>query len=208
MARKLFSMLLFMFTAISFSIHAEAPSQITWTTNFQEGANLAKSTSKPMLVLFTGSDWCSWCIKLENEILNRPEFAEMVRNKFIFVKLDFPLNTKVPQDIAEKNKKLQVTYNVTGFPTVLILDPNQRVISSLGYKAGGPRAYAQHLLKIVEDQNLQLEQLQKTSFHSLTGTELKELYSLSKALNKPESQAILEEGLKSDQSSFFSRTLT
>lgn len=204
MTRKLFSMLLFVFTAISFSSHAEGPSQINWITDFQEGVNQARSTSKPLLVLFTGSDWCSWCIKLENEILNRPEFAEIAKNKFIFVKLDFPLNTKLPHDIAEKNKKLQVTYNVTGFPTIVLLDPSQRVIGTVGYRAGGPKAYAQYLLKVIQDQGMQLEQLQRASFNSMSGIELKEIYSTSKTLDRTEdTKAIMAAGLESDQSSFF-----
>src|SRR3989339_2036693 len=65
-------------------------STIQWHTNYDEAAELAKTKSVPLVLFFTGSDWCTWCTKLEKEALDTKEFARLVGDKFVFVKLDFP----------------------------------------------------------------------------------------------------------------------
>lgn len=95
---------------------------------------------------FTGSDWCSWCKKLESEALNTNEFAQIAGDKFIFVLLDFPSNGQYPK----QNSELQARYGIQGFPTLVILDSNGNKIGSTGYQPGGGRAYAEHLLKFVK----------------------------------------------------------
>lgn len=122
---------------------------VNWMTNYDQAVEAGKQSNKPLVLLFTGSDWCTWCIKLERESLDTPEFASAVDGKFIFVKLDFPRSTLSNVGNSSQNDALRDKFKVMGFPTVVIVDPaTGKKIASTGYKAGGGRQYAQHLLSL------------------------------------------------------------
>lgn len=124
-------------------------SSIQWMTNYDQALQAGKQSSKPLVLLFTGSDWCTWCIKLEKESLDTSEFADAAGDKFIFVKLDFPRSTLSNVGTSSQNNALRERFKVMGFPTVVIVDPvADKKIASTGYKAGGGRQYAQHLLNL------------------------------------------------------------
>jgi protein disulfide-isomerase len=124
-----------------FSLKCDA---IEWQTDFQQATQVAKEQNKPLVLFFTGTDWCVWCKKLESEALDTREFDADAGNKFVFVKLDFPRNgAQNPQ-----NDELQRRFNVRGFPSVIILDSHGNQMGSTGYKQGGGKAYADHLLKL------------------------------------------------------------
>jgi protein disulfide-isomerase len=126
-----------------------AGTQIQWITNYDEAARQAQQQSKPMVLFFTGSDWCGWCNKLENEILIQPEFANAVADKFIFVKLDFPQYRQ--QDVKEKdqNQRLKTKYSIHGFPTIVVLSARQEPLGNLQYHSTTPYAFANELLRLV-----------------------------------------------------------
>lgn len=124
---------------------------IKWHENFDDAAKLSASTGKPMFLLFTGSDWCTWCQKLEHESLMTQDFADQLGDKFIFVMLDFPTKKMIPAHIKQINEGLKAKYNIKGFPTVVLLDPQQRQIGVTGYKAGGGRSYANHIQQLTGD---------------------------------------------------------
>lgn len=124
-------------------------SSIHWQTNYTAAKEQAEKESKPMLLLFTGSDWCGWCKKLENEVFDKPEFQNQMGGKLIFVMLDFPMAAKQSPQLKSQNEELKNKYNVTGFPTVVVINPQGKVLGTTGYKAGGPKAYADHLLQII-----------------------------------------------------------
>lgn len=125
-----------------------ATSKVQWMSNYQQGMQQAQQSGKPLLVLFTGSDWCSWCKKLEQEILSRPEFEQSLANRFVFVKLDFPLYKTGDPAETERNKTIQKQFDVQGFPTIVIVSANGQKIGSAGYQPMSPKAYADHLLQI------------------------------------------------------------
>jgi len=122
---------------------------IKWHTSYDQAVKLSESTSKPMVLFFTGSDWCGWCKKLEKEALDTPEFAEAAGEAFIFVKLDFPMKKSLDAAETAQNNELKKKYNVRGFPTLIILDNNQEPVGLTGYQTGGGKRYAEHLLKMV-----------------------------------------------------------
>jgi len=122
---------------------------LQWHENFNEAAQISASTGKPMFVLFTGSDWCTWCIKLENESLATNEFVQQLGDKLVFVKLDFPARGVVPPQLKQINDGLKSKYGITSFPTVLLLDPQQNQIGVTGYKDGGGAGYAEHIKKML-----------------------------------------------------------
>lgn len=123
--------------------------QIYWFNNYKEAVQEAQKSRKPLLLFFTGSDWCGWCKKMHQEVFSSPEFAREVGNMFVFVDVDFPMNKPLPPEIAQQNAQLKQTYGVTGYPTVVILDSNQNFVAEAGYRPGGGRAYADYLKQLL-----------------------------------------------------------
>lgn len=179
--------------------------QITWLNNYDEAVKVAQTTSKPILLFFTGSDWCSWCIKLEDEALKQPDFADTAGDKFVFVKLDFPLNRTQSAETTNQNKKLQRQFNVTGFPSIVILDPHQlKPIGTAGYKPGGGKQYGLYLLKIVDDHASYKQKIDHLDKQPLSGTELRALYDQANELKREgDALYITMVGMDSDQKHFF-----
>lgn len=121
-----------------------------WLTDFDKATKAAVEKKLPVFAAFTGSDWCSWCMKLEEEILSKEEFKNYAKDNFILFVADFPMKSKPSEEIAKQNKKLAEKYNVEGFPTVLILDATGKVIAKTGYRKGGPAGYVEHLKTLVK----------------------------------------------------------
>ncbi|MBA3957166.1 MAG: thioredoxin family protein [Parachlamydiaceae bacterium] len=179
-------------------------SQINWLTNYDEAVKQSRSLSKPIVLFFTGSDWCGWCIKLENESLGTNEFAETAGDKFIFVKLDFPLNSKQSPEITAQNKRLQRQFDVTGYPTIVILDSKQQKIGTTGYRPGGGKQYGLYLLKTVDDHTAYEQKLETLEKQPLAGCDLRSLYNQATALSRDQdAHYIASVGLDSDQKHFF-----
>jgi protein disulfide-isomerase len=126
------------------------PGQIRWYNNYNQAVQDAQKNRTPLLLFFTGSDWCGWCKKMHQEIFSSPEFAQAVGNSFIFVEIDFPMNKQLPPEQAQQNAQLKQKYGVTGYPTVVILDYNQNFVAETGYRPGGGRAYADYLRQLLQ----------------------------------------------------------
>lgn len=116
-----------------------------WTTDFEAAKAKAKAEKKLLLVDFTGSDWCGWCIKLKKEVFDTELFKKEAPKQFVLVELDFPRGKELPEKVKKQNDELQEKYSISGFPTILILDPAGEVIAKTGYRAGGPEGYVKHL---------------------------------------------------------------
>ncbi len=105
----------------------------------------AKEENKSLLIDFTGSDWCGWCIRLNKEVFSKPEFQEYAAKHLIMVELDFPRKKKLPAKLKEQNDKLQEEYKIEGFPTVILLNPRGKEVARTGYEEGGPAKYVEHV---------------------------------------------------------------
>lgn len=118
-----------------------------WVEDFDAAVALAKKENKDLFVDFTGSDWCGWCIKLNDEVFKHEEFLSAAKKNFILVSLDFPRSdeakAKVPS--PERNKELSQKYGIQGFPTILLMTPDGVVFGKTGYRPGGPAPYIEHL---------------------------------------------------------------
>ncbi len=112
---------------------AEAAKASIWTTDFDAALKEAAATKRLVLVDFTGSDWCGWCIKLDEEVFDKPEFKAAAPKKFVLVKLDFPQKKKLPAGERERNDALAKKYEVQGYPTILVLDGEGKVVGRTGY---------------------------------------------------------------------------
>ena len=122
-----------------------------WTTDYQGALQESKATGKPIFLFFTGSDWCIWCKRLESEVLNTPEFVKATRNDYIFVMVDLPMEFDLSPSLEEQNDALKAQYGVKSFPTVLMVDGNEKVLLTTGYRSGGGKRYANYLRKQIDD---------------------------------------------------------
>lgn len=124
--------------------------KMKWYLNLDEAAKIAEKENKPMLVLFTGSDWCPWCMKLHDEILAQPAFEEFAASALVPVYLDFP-NGK-PQSDAERaaNQSAAAKFSVRGYPTIVLLSPDGKEIARTGYQRVSPGQYVEHLKELMK----------------------------------------------------------
>ena len=129
----------------------KADEKASWSEDFAACQEMAKKSNKPIFALFTGSDWCIWCKRLEGEVLSQDEFLKYAGRKLILFKADFP--NKIPQldELKNQNKNLAKKYGIRGYPTVLLLDKKGEVIGKTGYQKGGPDEYVKHLKKLLKD---------------------------------------------------------
>ncbi|MGA2060521.1 MAG: thioredoxin family protein, partial [Thermoguttaceae bacterium] len=139
-ARAMLSMACFF--AVLSAVRAE---ESFWTTDFEAAKTKAKEEKKLLFVYFTGSDWCTWCKRLDKEVLDEEKFKTEAQKSYIFVELDYPHNKKLPLALETQNHMLQDHYKIRGWPTIIITDTEGKPIARTGYRAGGPEKYLEHL---------------------------------------------------------------
>lgn len=130
---------------------SSADSESTWMTDFDAAKSKAKAEGKPLFVNFTGSDWCGWCIKLEKEVFSQKAFKDYAAKNLILVEIDFPRRKEIPAELEAQNEALAKTYGIRGFPTILVMDANAKVLKSTGYQRGGPEKYVSHIKQILAE---------------------------------------------------------
>lgn len=116
-----------------------------WTENFAKARLYAAQENKPMLLFFTGSDWCGWCKKLDGEVFSDAAFQKALRARFVPVVLDFPSSNKPSQEVQDFRRKVLEAYGVKGYPTLVLTGPDGGAFACTGYRAGGPAKYLAHL---------------------------------------------------------------
>jgi protein disulfide-isomerase len=99
---------------------------IQWQTDFEAACVEAQTSSKPILLFFTGSDWCGACRQLKSKVLDRPDFAQEFGDKYIFVEVDKPMRSQLPAALEQQNEQLRKQFGVRGFPTLILLDADQK----------------------------------------------------------------------------------
>ncbi|MGC9362634.1 MAG: thioredoxin family protein [Candidatus Syntrophosphaera sp.] len=117
----------------------------TWITDYSRALELAERHGRPILVNFTGSDWCVWCFRLRDEVFTQKAFLDYAKSDLILLKLDFPQKTQLPPEQQMANQNLANRYGIRGFPTILLLDGEGNEISRTGYQPGGAENYVHHL---------------------------------------------------------------
>jgi thioredoxin-related protein len=117
-----------------------------WQTDFEAAKTKAKTEKKLLLVDFTGSDWCIWCKRLKGEVFDLEAFKKEAPKQFVLVELDFPNDkSKITKEIEAQNAKLAKEYKIQGYPTILMLDVEGKMIAQTGYQPGGADKYLEHL---------------------------------------------------------------
>ena len=137
------------------SFAAEAQ-ELVWETNVNKAIEVSSKTKKPLLLFFTGSDWCGWCIRLQKEVLKTPEFAKWAKENVVLVELDYPRRTNQTPEIKKQNNELQQVFGIQGFPTIVLVNSTKKDgkinfegLGSTGYVAGGPTAWLDVANKII-----------------------------------------------------------
>lgn len=118
---------------------------LNWEENLETALQKAKAENKAVLVNFTGSDWCQWCIKLSDEVFSKSEFEDYAEDNLILVRLDFPRNIEQSAETKLYNNQLAQRYGVQGFPTILLFNSQGQMVLQTGYLPGGPVSYVEHL---------------------------------------------------------------
>ena len=124
-----------------------------WLLDFDKAKEIASRESKPIILVFQGSDWCEPCIKLDREIWSSDTFKNYASENFVMLKADFPMKEQnaISEEQRAANIVLAEAYNKNGiFPLVIVLDSQGRVLGETGYKKTSPEEYINELNAIAK----------------------------------------------------------
>ncbi|MGY3088969.1 thiol-disulfide isomerase/thioredoxin [Hymenobacter sp. UYAg731] len=131
-------------------VKAELPAG--WISDLGAAQAQAKATNRPIVAVFSGSDWCKPCIMYEQEVFAKPEFTAYAKDKLVLAHFDFPRMKKNQPTAAQLklNEAAAAQLNKEGdFPLAVIIAPDGQVLAKTGYIAGGPAAFEAYLKKVV-----------------------------------------------------------
>jgi len=125
------------------TVHAQE-----WQSDIETAIKLAKEKQQKVVLVFSGSDWCAPCIKLDKEIWQSDYFKQYAKDHFVMLRADFPRkkDNKLSKEQTEKNKSLAEKYNSQGFfPFVVVINADKKVLGTTGYKKTSPQEYVKIL---------------------------------------------------------------
>jgi protein disulfide-isomerase len=120
-----------------------------WDDDFAAAKVAAAKDKKVILLNFTGSDWCGWCIKLDDEVFSKKDFKNYAKENLILVTVDFPQGERQSKKLKEQNEALSKEYGANGYPTILLVDAEGKKLAETGYKEGGAAKYVEHLKELL-----------------------------------------------------------
>ena len=121
--------------------------QSLWFTDVDRALITSKNTGKPIFAFFTGKDWCSWCHKLDRQILLQEDFINYAKFNLVLLELDFP---KGKRDLPLKQIELARKFQIRSYPTVILMDAFKNEIGRTGYEAMTPLEYTEHINSIIK----------------------------------------------------------
>ncbi len=127
------SLIFIFFSLILFS----AQGQQYWYYDFHEAQQTAKKENKKIIMVFSGSDWCAPCIRMEKKYWESEEFQSYARKHFVMLRVDFPRKkkNKPSKEQMEKNYKLAEKFNPESyFPYVVVLNSEGQVLGTTAYQ--------------------------------------------------------------------------
>jgi thioredoxin-related protein len=127
-----------------------AQAELQWLTDFKKAQEQAKTQNKPLLIEFTGSDWCPPCRMLQKEVLSAHEFEQYAAKNFILLEIDFPRTKPQSTELAQQNQTLAQRFGIDGFPTLILLNVDGKKLGELaGYNPhAGWQGYIDSLEKM------------------------------------------------------------
>ena len=124
---------------LSFSLTAQ-----NWETDWKVATQKSKKNNQKLILVFSGSDWCIPCIKLEKEIWEAESFKAYALENYVLLRADFPKRKKnaLSKEKQTHNDKLAERFNAAGyFPLVVVISPEEKVLGQLGYEKSTPVKY-------------------------------------------------------------------
>lgn len=118
-----------------------------WITDLSEAKNLSTSQQKKIVLVFSGSDWCGPCMKLNTDIWKSLEFVDYSYDHFIMLKSDFPRKkkNKLSKEQQAHNDDLAEKYGAE-FPLIVVLNSEGKVLGRIGYEKNySPRDYIEYI---------------------------------------------------------------
>jgi len=121
-----------------------------WTMDYDSALKFATENKLPVMLNFTGSDWCGWCKLMQKSVFSQEEWKQYAKNRMVLVTIDFPRNQSiVPVEYQARNQQLQQKYGVQGYPTYIILDSDGKTV--LGKLGAGRDKTPQIIIRELED---------------------------------------------------------
>lgn len=136
--------------ALLLAAPAVAAEGLAWTEDAKAATATAAKENKDLLINFTGSDWCGWCVKLDKEVFSQEAFTKAAPEHFVFLKLDFPRKRELSDEVKTQNAEWKARMPVRGFPTIVLADAQGRPYATTGYQRGGPEPYLKNLAELRE----------------------------------------------------------
>ena len=93
-----------------------------WDDNYDKALAEAKAHNKLVLLDFTGSDWCGYCMQLDSEVFSKSDFKKFAKENLVLVELDFPHGKRQTKKLAEQNAALKDKFKISGYPTLILVD--------------------------------------------------------------------------------------
>jgi thioredoxin-related protein len=115
-----------------------------WETSFDVAKLRSNQEGKNVVLVFSGSDWCIPCMKLEKFIWESPDFVDYSKDHFVLLRADFPKKkaNALPKEQQDQNDKLAEMYNKQGlFPLVVVINKNGKVLGTTSFKNVTPKEY-------------------------------------------------------------------
>ena len=132
--------LLISITYLAIQINAQE-NKLNWYDDVSKAIPVSIQENKPLLLFFTGSDWCGWCKRLVKEVFDQKEFKDWAKDKIIPVELDFPRRTKLDENLVAQNRQLQRLFAVQGYPTIWIVRPQYQEENKVNFEKLGKTGY-------------------------------------------------------------------
>jgi len=128
---------------------------VHWFTDYEQARAKAVKENKDLLINFSGSDWCGFCIKLEKDVFSQAAFAQEAEKYFVFMLVDFPSNpASQSPELRKQNELLARIYPFKNyFPMIFLAGPDGKPYAEAEYKEGGPQVYLDYLLRIRQYKN-------------------------------------------------------
>ena len=109
-----------------------------WQTEYNQALTNAKVARKCVLLDFTGSDWCGPCIHMKKAVFSKAAFLNYAKQNLVLVEIDYPRIKTLSENIRKQNERLMHQYSIdkSGFPTVILLNPDGKILGQLEGYAG------------------------------------------------------------------------
>ena len=124
-----------------------------WLKNIDEAKAIATEKQQPIILVFSGSDWCAPCIKLEKQTTNTEAFKNYAADNYVMLKADFPKRKKNKLSTEQQlhNDKLAEMYNKNGFfPLIVVLNSSGKTLGNLGYGKYSPENFIEKINSFVK----------------------------------------------------------